>query len=1031
MNAIATELFWMLGRTTLWLSLVGLATAIILRLARTNWPTAHRLGWTLVLLVGWAFLSLSVAIPWYDAPSIPASVPTESIPEPTPIELMPADTVAVDQDIVGPIADDPISTETSIAAIPSHSSAIPEATSGWPDWRLVVVSLWLLGIVALGAAWLVGYARFVRSLPCSREVDPTWQDQWTDLLSAAGVRRSIPLRITAQLGPMLCRLPRGYELLVPEALWRELDASQRRAILRHELAHYLRGDVWKSLGVRLLALPHWFNPMSWHAARGFDEAAEWACDRAATADLPATTYAKALLRLGCTSSQTPIYGSAVRGRALAARIRRLLKAEQREDSTMKKTILIACGLMLAGLAVVRLELVAKEPAGDDKRAVEKSTADKSAPSPADSQPQLADAEDQAADDAKKANLFSYEQHGSCIACHTVPNDAKKPAEFSLEPRSMVEEAHAAFHATKAAYEAENVTMEAVYNWSIRWMRAADSAAKDTTGKIAAAKSHLKRMQDLQKKIAALYKEGTKGGEATEMAAANYYVAEAKRHLADVEAKTAAVGPALDDRTRQSEFQQLSAQIAGQVHAVEMALRNQKLTAEKRKRLEAEQLKLQAQMDLVTRWVAQTPEKPAPAASTRMPIGTRSELIDLQIKIAELEGQLQQTLVELDAAKAKWDAANRLHKANQITDGEKLQRKADFSKLQVQSRTLQEQLILYEQKLELVKQTTATQQPAPLATPAQPTTTRVPSTPAAAPPEKTTSTVPSAKTPVTAEPVAAAIRWLTDSAKRDDDKKRSLRYDGKDFDAWIKELDDLSLERRGEAISALAAFGANGYGAEAAAEILETMRGVTIWLADLNSEHVKSVAVEAFKVIPTKDSWPLVKQAAAGDNANQRMFVTWILYYYPREETMAVVRKLITDSDERVRAFAVNAMVNLDAAAPELVDALHGLLTSEKNDVALHALMVGYAGRSAATAVGDVQKRLPESTLVAIVPDLVKLLGRGPQFEQTVRQELVNIGEPAIPALEKAMETQDAALRGKVEEIFDSIRKLPGADGPFK
>ena len=100
------------------------------------------------------------------------------------------------------------------------------------------------------------------------------------------VRRPIPLRVTDQLGPMLCRLPAGYRLIVPAWLWQRLDPSERQAILRHELAHFTRGDLWKSLAIRALALPHWFNPFAWWAVRTFDECGEWACDDVATGPEP-------------------------------------------------------------------------------------------------------------------------------------------------------------------------------------------------------------------------------------------------------------------------------------------------------------------------------------------------------------------------------------------------------------------------------------------------------------------------------------------------------------------------------------------------------------------------------------------------------------------------------------------------------------------------------------------------------------------------------------------------------------------------
>src|SRR5205823_4782110 len=56
-------------------------------------------------------------------------------------------------------------------------------------------------------------------------------------------------------------------------------------------------------------------------------------------------------------------------------------------------------------------------------------------------------------------------------------------------------------------------------------------------------------------------------------------------------------------------------------------------------------------------------------------------------------------------------------------------------------------------------------------------------------------------------------------------KEALRYDGKSFDEWRTTLlTELKPERRCEAIKALATFGVNGYGPEAAAAIVEAVRG---------------------------------------------------------------------------------------------------------------------------------------------------------------------------------------------------------------
>ena len=257
-------------------------------------------------------------------------------------------------DVVGVVEAAPIPSPLDAEMPPSDAATLSLLVRG-------ALSAWAMGIAGLVVAWLVGYARFVRRLPVGQAADDVWLEEWRALFSAAGVRCAIPLRVTADTGPMLCRLPRGFELLVPEPLSRELNERERACILRHELAHYLRGDVWSSLTAHVLALPHWFNPLAWWAVRRFDEAAEWACDRAAAADEPVTAYARTLLRLGEAVGRHASYSPAARGRTLAARIRRVLGRQSHDDSRLKKLLFTVAAVCIAAAALVRVDLIAREP----------------------------------------------------------------------------------------------------------------------------------------------------------------------------------------------------------------------------------------------------------------------------------------------------------------------------------------------------------------------------------------------------------------------------------------------------------------------------------------------------------------------------------------------------------------------------------------------------------------------------------------------------------------------------------------------
>ena len=89
MNDVLASVVESLGRTTLCLAAVGAVVAVTLRLTRTSWPAAHRLGWVVTLLVGWTFLRLPVAVPWYETPAAGAETLQVATPEVASVESPP------------------------------------------------------------------------------------------------------------------------------------------------------------------------------------------------------------------------------------------------------------------------------------------------------------------------------------------------------------------------------------------------------------------------------------------------------------------------------------------------------------------------------------------------------------------------------------------------------------------------------------------------------------------------------------------------------------------------------------------------------------------------------------------------------------------------------------------------------------------------------------------------------------------------------------------------------------------------------
>jgi protein involved in polysaccharide export with SLBB domain len=382
------DLAFALLRTTLVTSVAACVAALLLAWLKVDSPRTHRVAWLLVVAQGW------LLIPW--------TLELETLPPPPPpavqVVEMPRAFVSMEPAEVTFVAPQPPLKKQPPAPFPIAA---------------VSIFAWLLGAAALALIAAVRYATIVRTLPRGEAPDDSqWQREWRRELRTLSLRSSGPLpsagrareggrggytrrkqlfarllspridfRLTTNLGPLVAFIPWRYLLLAPRPLWTALTSPERSAILRHELAHIRRRDLWKSLTFRVLALPQWFNPLVWLAARRFDEAAEWACDRLASLSpreragvrerhkpVPnPTTIANALLRTAELASlkrppRTLGFLAAIpipnRRTALARRIQRLVTPRLKEESLMKRLALPALLALVAAAQLIRIEHVA-------------------------------------------------------------------------------------------------------------------------------------------------------------------------------------------------------------------------------------------------------------------------------------------------------------------------------------------------------------------------------------------------------------------------------------------------------------------------------------------------------------------------------------------------------------------------------------------------------------------------------------------------------------------------------------------------
>ena len=161
---------------------------------------------------------------------------------------------------------------------------LEESSGAWmPSWTQALLSLYLIGALALIARFLFGYLFTRRLVRASRPID-----------------REIPLVDAALLESSWISAPMTVGWIRPKVLlpidWREWDEAKLNAVLAHELTHVRRADWLVAALARLNRSLFWFHPLAWWLERRLASLAEQACDDSALLVVgDRDQYARALL----------------------------------------------------------------------------------------------------------------------------------------------------------------------------------------------------------------------------------------------------------------------------------------------------------------------------------------------------------------------------------------------------------------------------------------------------------------------------------------------------------------------------------------------------------------------------------------------------------------------------------------------------------------------------------------------------------------------------------------------------------------
>ena len=186
------------------------------------------------------------------------------------------------------------------------------------DLDVLLPGLWLLGAAVFALYHLAGTLIFQRrARRWSRPVRTETAEIYASVCRELGMRSAPALAVSSAAdSPMVLGLLRP-RLLLPGEDWGE---GELRFILRHELIHFRRRDLWYKLLILLANAVHWFNPLIYLMAREAARDVELTCDALVVAGADPETrraYSEALLSsirrqrgLSRSALSTHFYGGA-------------------------------------------------------------------------------------------------------------------------------------------------------------------------------------------------------------------------------------------------------------------------------------------------------------------------------------------------------------------------------------------------------------------------------------------------------------------------------------------------------------------------------------------------------------------------------------------------------------------------------------------------------------------------------------------------------------------------------------------------
>jgi len=140
--------------------------------------------------------------------------------------------------------------------------------------------LWMMGVITMLTINLIGYTRFLKYLKQGNKSATNGENR----MLATLLNRRYNVRLRRNLfsnTPMLIGIIRPC-IIIPDI---ELNETQLKNILLHEIVHLRRFDIGVKWLMMVVTAIHWFNPLMYFIKKDINSSCELACDEAVIKNL--------------------------------------------------------------------------------------------------------------------------------------------------------------------------------------------------------------------------------------------------------------------------------------------------------------------------------------------------------------------------------------------------------------------------------------------------------------------------------------------------------------------------------------------------------------------------------------------------------------------------------------------------------------------------------------------------------------------------------------------------------------------------